>query len=152
MTPPMIWTEGTPWKTLKMVAVEGEQPRHEGPEKKFESLSPGLDTFSRLLEENCHGLDADSVFLLTQRVRAELAVIQHEVEESRVKLRKALLRERIHRRQQLLVDPKQPTLSNSAASTAEETQPSQGEPDQRSILENIGTLCTLMRTPYSCAV
>lgn len=102
------------------------------------SISPGLDTFSRLLEENCSGLDAESVFLLTQRVRAELAVIQHEVEESRLKLKKALLRERLHRRQQVLMacHPMTETIHVEEPITA----PLSSSSDQRSILENIGTL------------
>ena len=50
-----------------------------------------LEVFSRLLDENCAGLNCDSVFVLTSGVRRELAVIQAEIEESRQRLRDAML-------------------------------------------------------------
>lgn len=53
-----------------------------------------LDSFSRLLEDNCACLDADSVYRLTTRVRQELAGIQAEIDDSRRRLRQAILKER----------------------------------------------------------
>lgn len=53
-----------------------------------------LDSFSRLLEDNCACLDADSVCRLTMRVRQELMGIQAEIDDSRRRLRQAILKER----------------------------------------------------------
>lgn len=50
-----------------------------------------LEAFSRLLDENCAGLNCDNVFVLTSGVRRELAVIQAEIDESRQKLKEAML-------------------------------------------------------------
>lgn len=86
----------------------------------------GLDTFAKLLEENCNGLDADSVFLLTQRVRSELAAIQREVNDSRQKLRQALLRDRL--------------LQRAAEQRSSTQEKDEARPPELSlsVLENIG--------------
>ena len=55
------------------------------------ATSNTLEAFSRLLDENCVGLNSDNVFVLTSGVRRELAVIQAEIDESRQRLKDAML-------------------------------------------------------------
>ena len=55
------------------------------------TINSTLETFSRLLDENCVGLNSDNVFVLTKGVRRELAVIQAEIDDSRQRLREAML-------------------------------------------------------------